>query len=90
MDVAWARSLVRQCKAAGVAVFVKQLGAKPREHYWDSAGRWPVDMMFADKDVPPVPSPDREPDWWAPVKKNRKGADPQEWPEDLRVREFPR
>jgi protein gp37 len=28
-DVAWARSLVAQCRAAGVAVFVKQLGANP-------------------------------------------------------------
>jgi len=27
----WARSIVGQCKAAGVAVFVKQLGAKPYE-----------------------------------------------------------
>jgi protein gp37 len=28
-DVAWARSIVRQCKVAGVPAFVKQLGAKP-------------------------------------------------------------
>jgi protein gp37 len=27
MDIAWAGSLVRQCKAAGVACFVKQMGA---------------------------------------------------------------
>jgi protein gp37 len=27
-DVAWIRSIVRQCKAAGVACFVKQLGAR--------------------------------------------------------------
>lgn len=31
-DVEWIRSIVKQCKAAGVPVFVKQLGAKP----WDS------------------------------------------------------
>jgi protein gp37 len=30
-DVAWARSIVAQCRAAGVAVFVKQLGAAPEE-----------------------------------------------------------
>jgi protein gp37 len=30
-DLAWARSIVAQCKAAGVPVFVKQLGAAPRE-----------------------------------------------------------
>lgn len=30
-DVAWARSLVKQCQKSGVAVFVKQLGARPFE-----------------------------------------------------------
>lgn len=28
-DVAWARTVIDQCRAAGVAVFVKQLGAEP-------------------------------------------------------------
>lgn len=28
-DVAWVRSIVEQCKAAGVACFVKQLGSRP-------------------------------------------------------------
>lgn len=28
-DLAWARSIVQQCKAAGVACFVKQLGSNP-------------------------------------------------------------
>jgi protein gp37 len=28
-NVAWARSIIKQCKDAGVACFVKQLGAKP-------------------------------------------------------------
>jgi hypothetical protein len=28
-DVAWARSIVKQCQAAGVPVFVKQLGSNP-------------------------------------------------------------
>lgn len=32
MDIEWARSIVGQCKAAGVACFVKQLGAKPQYH----------------------------------------------------------
>ena len=30
-DIEWARSIVAQCKAAGVAAFVKQLGARPYE-----------------------------------------------------------
>jgi protein gp37 len=30
-DIGWARSIVRQCRAAGVPVFVKQLGSRPME-----------------------------------------------------------
>ncbi len=29
-DISWIRSIVNQCEAAGTAVFVKQLGSKPR------------------------------------------------------------
>ena len=60
-DVAWFRSIVSQCRAAGVPVFVKQLGRRP---------------------VIPASEP------WTCL--DRKGGDPDEWPEDLRVREFPR
>jgi len=64
-DLAWARSIVQQCQATGVPVFVKQLGAMPM------AGRMPhPDDMFIRL-------------------KNRKGGDPSEWPDDLRIREFP-
>lgn len=80
-DVAWARSVVAQCKAAGVACFVKQLGARPipltpmRLPSFDAVtGRrhrgWIEDGHHAISDP--------------------AGADPSEWPEDLRVREFPR
>jgi protein gp37 len=49
MDLAWARTLLGQCREAGIVPFVKQLGGHPskREH-------------------------------------------PEDWPEDLRVQEFPR
>ena len=68
-DVAWLRSAVAQCKAAGVPVFVKQMGARPFErHDRECTGR------FVD----------------APLRlRDRKGGDIREWPEDLRVREFP-
>ena len=36
-DVAWIRSLIQQCEAAGVPCFVKQLGAKPIDN--DSCAR---------------------------------------------------
>ena len=32
-DIAWVRSVIAQCRAAGVAVFCKQLGADPREEF---------------------------------------------------------
>lgn len=61
-DVAWARSTIAQCRAAGVACFVKQLGARP----------------FVDRDVPAHR-----------LYLTGSAADPAEWPEDLRVREWP-
>ena len=63
-DLAWIRSIVQQCKAAGVACFTKQLGAKVRQC---DDGREPLVWSLTD----------------------RKGGDPEEWPADLRVREFP-
>src|SRR5262249_3985707 len=60
-NVAWVRSAVEQCQAAGVAVFVKQLGSQPCNE-----GR-PLLLKLRD----------------------RKGGDPDEWPEDLRVRQWP-
>lgn len=70
-DVRWIRSIVEQCKAASVSVFVKQLGARPRFLPGDEATGYegiyqPLDLA------------------------SRKGGDPSEWPEDVRVREFPR
>jgi protein gp37 len=67
MDIAWARDIMRQCREAGVACFVKQLGVKP---HWPQA---PEECQI---------------DWLR--LKDRKGGDPSEWPEDLRVREFPK
>ena len=64
-DVAWARSTIAQCRAASVACFVKQLGARPE---FNGA------MGFVSEQ------------WKL---KDKAGADPAEWPEDLRVQEFP-
>lgn len=87
-DVAWARSVVAQCRAAGVAVFVKQLGAKPRN--WCVAAGLDPEYDF----------PSNFCDRWdsgegahcgarCTLLKSRKGGEPDEWPEDLRVREWP-
>lgn len=66
-DVDWIRSIVRQCRAAGVPCFVKQLGS------------------YAILD----PRYDRRLPGWTRKLRDPKGGDWNEWPEDLRVREFP-
>ncbi|MBL9085262.1 MAG: phage Gp37/Gp68 family protein [Planctomycetales bacterium] len=62
--VDWVRSILDQCREAGVACFVKQLGSNPRGHCADGnrAGKYIFD---------------------------KKGGEPAEWPEDLRVRQMP-
>jgi protein gp37 len=39
-NVEWIRSIVEQCRAAGVAAFVKQLGARPQSDYSVSRDEW--------------------------------------------------
>jgi len=80
-DVGWIRSIVAQCKSAGVPCFVKQLGALPMLGRQDVRG-WKFGQLdstnrgYGDDHV-------------ALKLRNRKGGDPSEWPKDLRVREFP-
>lgn len=79
-NVEWIRSIVEQCKAAGVTCFVKQLGAKP--YNWDAlqpTGRFRTDPTTGKRQMEVV----------ARKLKNKKGGDPNEWPEDLRIRQFP-
>lgn len=77
-NIDWVRSIVSQCATAGVPCFVKQLGMRPiasERELWELAGQ-PSDWQ-----------PDQG---WVPMKINHpKGGDPAEWPEDLRVRQFP-
>jgi protein gp37 len=93
-NLAWAESLLEQCRAAGVAFFCKQLGSLPvmDQDVWSN---------FYD------PEDDREQEagsyFWLKggksgnprgtvaiaLGKDHKGGDPMEWPESLRVRQFP-
>jgi protein gp37 len=57
LNPSWVKDIVNQCRAAGVACFVKQLGS----NVLDFAG----------------------------VVRDKKGGDMNEWPAELRVREFP-
>jgi protein gp37 len=77
-DIAWARSVVAQCKVAGVPVFVKQMGAQ----CISTAPSQPHDALYGWK-LTHRPPP------WPLHTQDAKGGDMSEWPADLRVREFP-
>lgn len=70
-DLEWARSTIGQCRAAGVACFVKQLGSSPGVR---GSNFGPVVVGVGNM----------------ALCRDRAGADPAEWPEDLRVRSFPK
>jgi protein gp37 len=72
-DLAWARSLRDQCKSAGVAFFMKQLGDNPVQQ----VARFSIDRGTVSRQL-------------TYVAKAHHGADPAEWPEDLRRQEFPK
>lgn len=83
-NVDWIRSLVEQCQAAGVPCFVKQLGGNVRWSgvqggYGDGVSNiWPDGTLEIDVNY-----------GWRMQLKSHKGGDINEWPEDLRVRQFP-
>ena len=81
--VEWIRSIVEQCQVANVRVFVKQLGANVR---WaprsGPCGLWADHVRF-DYQNYGGDSVHRI------LLRDHKGGDPDEWPADLRVREFP-
>lgn len=64
-NLAWAESLQKQCAAANVPFFMKQIGSNP----------WLPNDMWRGLTPPKI--------------RDRKGGNPAEWPEHLRVREFP-
>lgn len=94
-DLQWARDVRRQCKDAGAAFFMNQVGAVPimpgcrqnhwdwgcRQNHWDWGGAWGHTPKFSNySEHPPM---------WRVHLKSKKGGDMEEWPEDLRVRQFP-
>jgi protein gp37 len=79
-DVAWARATIAQCRAAGVPVFMKQLGAAPfASVIRDDGDNWPGPIAWSGDGL----------GTYRPRLRDRKGGDWDEWPADLRVREFP-
>ncbi|NUO50688.1 MAG: DUF5131 family protein [Polyangiaceae bacterium] len=74
-DIRWIESVAKQCADAGAPCFVKQLGANPHANIPTIVVGW----------RPGAPEPDTR-----LRLKDRAGADPSEWPEALRVQQFPR
>jgi protein gp37 len=81
-DVAWIRSIVEQCKAAGVPVFVKQMGG-------NAASATKADHLGRSREGAPMGSAAIASSPLRMWLDDPKGGDPAEWPDDLRVREFP-
>ncbi|MEM1415415.1 MAG: phage Gp37/Gp68 family protein [Myxococcota bacterium] len=87
-DVAWARAVIADAHSItmrNMPVFVKQLGGVVK---WGGtqggygsgpSNYWPRGSHYADYGD----------GTWTMRLKDRKGGDPSEWPEDIRVREFP-
>lgn len=81
-DLAWARQTIAQCRAAGVPVFIKQLGARP---WWDGTGPTPAEHIY----LSPGVELNGKVGWALECLRDRKGGSMEEWPSDLRVREYP-
>jgi protein gp37 len=104
-DVDHVRSIVRQCRAAGVPVFVKQLGRwiggdnstfplNGLVHKWlfESGGTFTTPILRSELATGPDYRHERPAGaiaFGVEGGGNVKHGDPAEWPEDLRVREFP-
>lgn len=90
----WIRSLVAQCRAASVPYFVKQMGSNVitrndqiEDAFNDGESGWP------DPDIEHDINGFRENYQGADCRiklRDSKGGDWLEWPDDLRVREFPK
>lgn len=78
MDIAWVRSILAQCKAAGVPCFVKQLGARPFSLVKDKVFNiWAIGKGSFEAGP------------FSAALKSAKGGDWAEWTSDLRVQEIP-
>ncbi len=93
-DLEWARSIRDQCKATGTAFFQKQMGANAvdssavdiigpdgKARCRRAVGHPDIDEAVATPGYTVQPAALRF--------KDKAGADPDEWPEDLRVQEWP-
>jgi protein gp37 len=88
-NIGWIRSIIEQCNAAGVPCFVKQLGKVPVEvdRCVVCAGTGAIEVDGVDQGCPACRQGCKQSFLLDPT--DPKGGDMSEWPEDLRIREFP-
>lgn len=80
-DLDWIRRVHGACDEAGTHIFIKQLGARPYDS-GNEMGECECPQWMESCESPTHPT-------GLLHLRNRKGGDMTEWPEDLRVREFP-
>lgn len=88
-NMEWLRNGIAQCRKLGVKVYVKQMGSHVIDrndagYEGDTPTSWPMDTMT--EEIEPTVYQG------APVRVrllDKAGADPSEWPEDVRIRELP-
>lgn len=78
-NVGWIRSIIHQCETYKTPCFVKQFGAVVVTNERTSSN-WPPGIEFETLGRAEISTVHL---------KHKKGGDPSEWPEDLRVRQFP-
>src|SRR6185503_12474050 len=79
-NIEWIREIVSQCRAAGVPPFVKQLGSNIEcSDIIDAADYFPGNVRLSKAESPNARVHLTHP----------KGGDLAEWPETLRIQEFP-
>ena len=84
-DINWIRSIVAQCRDTGIPAFVKQLGA----HAYEAHGEMDFCCPDHQDHLGKCPIGRLDPDGITRPFRSSKADDPSEWPEDLRVQEFP-
>jgi protein gp37 len=82
--VEWVRDIVKQCAAASVPCFVKQMGKSLDMRFDEWVNDW---MLLTDAKKFTLHKPGANRGIWCGV--DHKGGDMSEWPADLKVRQFP-
>jgi protein gp37 len=96
-DVAWAHSMLDECAESGIPYFMKQLGAKAIDSTLRDVFGYGYVHYTGTPDDPRVIEAQKRHDYRVVphdvsrllARDRRKGGDTSEWPEALRVRQFP-